>query len=268
MTRLTRAGILAVLGTAAFVLSPASARAGFLPGFSGNTQMADHPTSTGIANFSVYENTSGGSWVTALTLSGTATPLVPLAGINTNAKYVYFFQIVNNGTASLSTFKVLSGSSPYSSAGYLATTVFTDSAGAVGPSANRFLGTEGTKPDDVLDGSPSERGVTPVGFATAGAEGLAGKAPIAANLGGASAGGFAAFLWGFDPTAIPVGGWSVVVFLTSDVAPMYGKGTLLDGGDLSDGDIPVQSPEPGTLVLSVLGVLGLAGSYGWRRWRG
>src|SRR5207248_406366 len=152
--------------------------AGFLSGFTGYSQMSDFATSDGIVNFAVYQNNgTTQNWATDLSGGGNptiVTPLLPGGGIpDTTAAYVYFYQVVNNNPvppdSNLSAFYVSLGvSTPYTSAGYLSATVFSDASGAVGPAGNQFLGPEptGTVPDDVVNGVPSQSGVTGVGFTT------------------------------------------------------------------------------------------------------
>lgn len=273
MLRFRPERVLLVFGLSALLLSPCSARAGFLTAFTGNTQMSDYSNSDGIVNFAVYQNTTA-NWATALGLSPST--LSGGGAIDTAAQYVYFFQIVNtdpnaNGIdPPLEVLKVASGQIPYGSAGFLSNTVFNDTSGsAVGPSGNRYLGSEGppSSPEDKGDNS-SETGsflnsTTP--FVSA----ASAYNPQQADVGGAGAGNFADFVWG--PVAgsgeIPLGSFSSVVFLTSNMAPSFGEGDLRDGSPLSDGPIPVQGPEPASWVLSILGILGLAGRHGWRRVR-
>jgi hypothetical protein len=186
--------------------------------------------------------------------------------IDLTANYVYFYEIVNQTSGvSLEKFNVFSGSTPYTSAGFLFQTVFSDSTGAVGPAGNQYLGLNpgATPAGDTLDGQPTQSGVAAPGFAT----NLSATAPSSADLGGAGTGGFASFF--FDtPRISPSGGFSTVVFLTSNAPPVYARGDIRDGGDPAVGDIPVQAPEPAGLLLQVIGIGALGGMYGWRRWRG
>jgi hypothetical protein len=263
MTRLKKVAVLAVVGIFILMLSPSRASADFIPAFTGYSRMDDFPTSTGVVNFAVYDNSGGGNWAT--TLGVPATAVAGGGAIDTAASFVYFYQVVNQGAASLSAFYVSSGTSPYTSAGYLSATVFTDADGAVGPVANQYLGANPavapSEPDE-SDMVPNQSGVAAPGFA--GGDVVA-VAPSAASTGGAPD-GFAKFFF-TPPNVLPAVGYTTVLFLTSNSQPLYAEANIRDG-TISDGAVPVQAPEPSALMLSLVGIMGLGGSYGWRRWRG
>src|SRR5207244_6609527 len=163
-----------------------------------------------------------------------------------------------------------SGPTPYLSSGYFAATVFNDDGGAVGPVGNEFLraGADPAPPPDASTNAPSHSGMdsvpgsppgTPPYFAT--------NTSAFAPLGGSTTGGapdnFAKFFWtptGIPPNlGIPTPGFSTVLFLTSNIGPTYGEGNLRDGGEISNGGIPVQAPEPNTLWLPVAAIFGFIG---------
>ncbi len=260
---------LALAGISSLLVA-APLNAGFLTSNTGNSQLSDSASSDGIVNFAVYQNTGGsGDWVTDLGLAGIA---LFLDGLDTSAQYVLFYQLVNTnpvGTAdpSLTTLRVSTGGSAYTALGYLNNRVFTDSDGEkVGAIGNRFLGTEGPKPDDVVDGTPSESGVAlaalPFAFQGSARNPLTGERD--AGLGPDS---FASWLWPAGSLAGPVtpNGFSTVVFVTTNNAILSGgKSEIQDGAVPSDGDAPMQSavqaelPEPASLIVWGLGV-GLAG---------
>ncbi|MBI1901913.1 MAG: hypothetical protein HYS13_12485 [Planctomycetia bacterium] len=251
-------------------LMAGDASAGFVTAFTGNTQMSESANSDGIVNFAVYDNTDGGDWTTEIPSLGAVSTITSGGAIDTTAKFVFFYQVVNTdpntgGTdPDLATFKIASNGVAYSSAGFLSDKVFFDGTANVGPSGNLFLGTEGTphKTDDVVDGAPSESGVAAPTFATLAA--AVNPEQVIGGLGGV--GGFATLQWGaFGEGVIGTGAFSSVVFLTSNNPPVgYGRGNIRDGDPASDGDIPVHAPEPGSLLVWA-GVLGIGAVLVLRR---
>jgi hypothetical protein len=285
-----RRRVLAAVAALVLFGVPPDARAGsFLPGFSGNTRMGGIPgqgATEGIVNFAVFENTDGNFLDEAPFSSVAALPLVigsPL--IDVTAGFVYLFQVVNddpvNPEAALDAFRlpVSPGSNPQvTSAGFFLDTVFTDtvrdngSTGSgipVGGPSNKFLGAQPANPnnDDPLDNVPSLSGVTGVGLAAIPA--VAGGNPF-----DPSSVDLATRQVRWAPGIMPVLGFSSVFFFTSNVGPAYRPGEIgtgdlnLSGSPRSNGDVPVPTPEPGTLVLWSVAVLGLGGASCWRRWRG
>src|SRR3569623_536718 len=213
----------------AVALQPAAAEAGFLTGFSGWTMMSDNSTATELVNFTVYQNdgTSGGNWTPQLGVSptdGTG------GGVDTQAQYVYMYEVVNVGgaTSKIGFFNINSYDQPYSSAGWLSGKVFNDGA-AVGPSGNQYIGTEpgSTPPDDQLNGVPSTSGLSLSG--TPFANSATAVNPAGADAGGLGNSDFAAFgfLSGITHTFLS-GKFSSVLFLTSNTAPTYSGGNVLD----------------------------------------
>jgi len=68
--------------------------------------------------------------------------------------------------------------------------------------------------------------------------------------------------------SIPAGGYSALVYFTSNYAPTFGQGTVSDGltfGSFAPNDVPYASPEPTSMAMMGLGVFGLGGWAGWRR---
>jgi len=221
--------------------------------FTGYTQMSDSSSATDVVNFAVYNNTSG-NWATALGVT-------PTAGADTAASYVYMYEVVNNGGASskIGDFNISSYDQPYTSSGFLSGTVFSDGA-AVGPAGNQFLGANpGSMPaDDPVNNSPSVSGVAAPTFAASGGA----VNPLGSNPGGPGNGDFASFIFlNFSAQQTLTSGlFSSVLFLTSNVAPTYSEGQVLNisNSSFSDGGIPTQAPEPTTLAIWGLGTLGLA----------
>jgi hypothetical protein len=211
-------------------------RAEFLASYTGNTQMSQSAGSDGIVNFALYENSSD-DWTAALGLAGIATFF---DAIDLDAKHIFFYQVVNTNPTgpaddhSLSTLRVTTNGVPYTSAGWLSNTVFVDDQGNVGSAANRFLGTDlpADKGDDVVDGVPTESGISLAGFAAL----AAAMNPSAAER-DADAGpdGFASFSWN---AKIAPGGFSTVVFLTNNGATQYTHGEIQNGSAPSNGDVP------------------------------
>jgi hypothetical protein len=257
------------------------AQAAFLPAFTGNTQFIDPDASSdGVVNFAVYQN-PGGDWTDDF-------PEVPVSafkelfevtpgpngignGIDITAAFVYMYQVVNTDPDTddesvlkqLELFFPVVGATAVSSAGYIAGFVFDDPTdadldtvadGATGPASgaakNTRLGIEpnvtGGTDDEGGDHLPSESGVALTGFAAIGGT-------IAPNNAEQSGLFRVQFLWDTPGTVIPTGAFSPVVFITSNLPPMYWIEQLEDGDD-TVADIPIPNPEPRTIVMS-LGVL-------------
>jgi hypothetical protein len=78
---------------------------------------------------------------------------------------------------------------------------------------------------------------------------------------GGDGAGYTSFNWVSPP--ISATSWSSVVFLTSNLGPVYRSGKVKDGG-LSDGDLPAAEvhqqpppvPEPSGILLAVIGTVG------------
>ncbi len=257
-------GILSVAAAVALAATFAPARAGWLTHLTGNTQMSESANSDGIVNFAVYKPDTN-NWVAELGLGGVATSLLLGTPIDLDAAYVFFYQVVNTDPNpdisepdhALHVLKLPNyAPGAITSMGFLSDTVFTDGA-PVGPAGNRFLGTEAPgddKGDDPLDGAPSESGVSGVGFASD----PAAYDPITATAN--SGNNMAMFTWDqlfipgfgvYGDGAIPTGGYSSIVFMTTDIPymPDYGEGNLRNGDNPSDGDLPRPNPEPASLML-------------------
>jgi len=100
-----RLNVWVVVLTACALAGPtvSSARADFLAGFSGNTQMSDGFSPKSVVSFAVFANTGGGDFVTAINTAlglsgGSALSVSALTGggsIDTTAKFVYLYQVTN-----------------------------------------------------------------------------------------------------------------------------------------------------------------------------
>ena len=255
--------ILAVLVLAA---SPPLVRAGFIPAFTGNTQMSDAgATVGGVVDFAVYQNPTGDNWVTDLGLTSAVSGGSSGGGsVDTGASFVYFYEVVNTapnaGDGTIAHFNVGNSSTPFTSGGWLQGYVFNDANGnAVGPPGNPFLGPAASG-DDPANNLPSTSGVnlgdppfTNVGVTPTNPTGVA-------SLGGSANGGTATFLWTilFGNALIGQNGYSPVLFFTSDKSPVYAMGSISDpsGLNAADGGVPSQAPEPATIVLFSMTALG------------
>lgn len=239
--------------------------AGYMASFTGYTQMSDSSTATEVVNFAVYNNTSG-NWATALGIT-------PSAGADTGAAYVYLYEVVNNGGSSstIGNFNVNSTATPYTSSGFLNHVVFSDGS-AVGPAGNQYLGPNPASmpPDDPSNSAPSVSGVTPGPTFVSSASAVN---PFGSNTGGSANGDAAQFVFlsttNFSQS-LTSGLFSTVLFLTSNIGPLYSTGRVLNTvtGNSSDGGIPTQAPEPATLAIWGLGTLGLAFAARKRRKNG
>jgi hypothetical protein len=279
----------AVVALTALVLAPPGAQAGsFLTPFDGNTFMLLSPSTPrvdGTVSFAVYHNDTKSNWVTDLGLTGVATALkgTILSGdfggsIATNAEYVYFYQVTNDGvgTNTLHRLDLLAefGLGAYTSFGFLNKTVFHDGA-PVGPTsgagANPRLGNDLSLPDTDL--VPPTDGVPSVLGNYAGAVTFT-KSTVAGDVGDNAANPLELFFendhvefgWGETTARIGAGEYSSVVFVTSEFGPYYGEGVLENSGS-AVGDIPLATPEPTSMALMLFGAFGFGGYAGWRKLR-
>jgi hypothetical protein len=297
--RLPSLKFVAVVLTACAIagFASSSARAEFVSGFTGNSQMSDAFVSggdAGIVSFAVFHNGSGGSWVDALAsaLGQTSASLnvqnfvVGGGGsIDFGAKYVYMYQATNIGAANIDAMKVNINASgvTFTSAGLFLQQVFQTTGGkdVLGTSDGgnpsvRGLGTL-TGVDDVPDGTPSSSTGVVTGIVNNPNPG--GSVWDASQSDLATGGDHTSPSFGPNVTVqwngltggpgqwqpVAAGNTSSIVFLTSDIPPVYRTGKVEDG-DHSDGDVPTAvTPEPGSLVLAGMGVLSLLGYHVRRR---
>jgi len=239
---------------ASVLLGPSRADAGFIAAFSGNTQPehTPQPAVGGTINFAVY-NTTGGTgsdpWnvgvnMSALFVHGSTSAV----NLDTTAKYLYLFQTYDNGpnasTVGISENTVGVNASYLTSFGSFAGTSF----------STPVLGT----PAGFGDISPASTGATPIvlsgqggldvptTFTLTSGSLIANYSP---EIGGGSA-PYESVLWGY----------------TSNYAPNFVIGGLLDGGTTADGYVPAAVPEPSSVVLSVIGLSAIGlGAYRRRR---
>jgi hypothetical protein len=272
------------LSLAMMVCSARFAQAGFVPGFTGNSQtlvdgsLVSHPASDGLINFAVWDNSAGGNWITDfLTAYGVSVvPLTALVAADPFAPYVYLYQVVNTNPVApdspLHLFQVQGGEfDPVG--GYLLSAGtgvgFNELVAAVptvtGPTSNVALGTTDALPGDGIPGAIiPNTDLDAIPFAAvAGAETPTGLTHLVAEN-----------LWQFefpdqttsggtDHSLAPSVGYSTIVFLTSDRVPTYLPGRV-HNGDVTYGDIPSNTPEPGSFAMAfgaiVVGLAAVAGA--------
>lgn len=242
------------------------AQAGFVAGFSGNSQTEvdgggdPHPASDGLINFAVWDTSTGtlGNWIADFAAMGiTANSLETILGASGFESYVYLYQMVNtNPTAPDSNLKLLQiEGNAFLEGGYLSTVgggVGFDElgVGVTGPVGNTALGTA-TTDSAPGDGAPGDD----TGALDATPFGLLATAKIPQGLSFLSAEN----LWEFDfpnPTgpadfSLLTNEFSTIVFLVSNIAPSYLPGRVHDG-DVTFGDVPSTTPEPGTFAMSAV----------------
>lgn len=259
------------------------ARADFLSDYTGHAVFGlGDPRGDGHVSFAVYENLGGGNWISALGLdtAGTVQQLKTGYPVIDNAPYVYFYQIVNtdplpdSGSDRPLTGMIVRGAGSATSMGYLNGVVFNDvgiqdgnvvDGGGVG-GTNVNLGVNTSNPDKLDDGAPSaggfEFGRSPV-FLPFLADSAAQRpdscqfsfADLRFHFRNLTAHGFGDF--SIDP-----GGYSSVLFFTSDIAPIYRFSILEDSAD-TQADLPSPAPEP--LPIATLVVVGLPLTLLWTR---
>jgi len=227
----------------------ATARASLIPGDSGNTQPNHTNPGAGVGgtvNFAVYDRTTGG---TATDTFGTGLANFNTlfaagsgsAAFDTTARYLYLYQVVNNGPNA--------GSFPIST-----------SSVQVFPSLTTSFGTfTGTSFGTTVVGNPA-------GFADPGTISLGGAAPTVV-LNGSSAqpnlvleGSTSLRIIFTVGNELTSGRFSVLYGYTSNAAPVVDHAGLIDGGTTTDGLVLSAGtvPEPSAIVLSLIGLpLGL-----------
>lgn len=249
------------LGGVAWAAWPVVTQAGFLPQYTGNTQMSDAGASAGgVVDFAVYQNPTGHNWAADLGV----TSALSGSGADTTASYVYFYEVVNTapnaGNGMIAHFNVGNSGTPFTSGGWLNGYVFNDANNnAVGPPSNPFLGPAASG-DDPFTNQPSHSGVT-LGTPPFTNDGVSPTNPTGvASLGGDGGGATATFLWTilFGNSLLNQNSYSPVLFFTSGASPAYADGSISGSSGLNpaDGGIPSQAPEPTALVMWGLGTLG------------
>ncbi len=250
-----RIGLLVpTLLAACSLIGPSRAEANFIGNFTGNTQPQHAITGVGgTINFAVYDTTGGGGtdpWNVGVNLSALFTHGQGSAtNLDTTAKYLYLFQTNNNGmnssTIGIGSNTVSIVSSSLTSFGSFAGTSF--STGVLGTAAgfgDQSTASTGATPT-VLTG---QLGLdVPTSFTLNPSSLVANYSP---ELGGGST-PTESVLWGY----------------TSNYAPSFGVGGLLDGGTTADGTVPFANtvPEPGSVVLSAIGLSALGLVFSRRR---
>jgi hypothetical protein len=288
-----------VLSTVIALVAVSQTQAAFLPLYSGNSQflygpgavLTQNPGADGAVNFSVFDNTGDPDWTNNFGAAFDAAVTYSFGGgaAADSAKYVYFYQLVNTDPAHtainppvggthdpLKGFQVqlTGGTASITGAGWVTNRVFTDPASggaATGPGANARLGfAPNVTPGDDIPGTgvPSEFGTTPSGFATITA---AIEPAFTSPLSQAITFNFLPF---FGSSTIPLGGYSSILFITTNAPPVYLRGSVQDfsstEADIPSPFSPTVTPEPGTFVslggALVCGAVALM-AYGKRKLR-
>lgn len=254
-----------ILSAAVILLAlPSLANAGFLAGFSGNSQFGPPPAAADAAvSFSVYENTDG-DWTDDADFAAFTPASGPFfsGSIDATAKYVYLYQVINNNPTDPEkglSLLLIPESSPgiYTSFGYIDHAVFEDADGGVGPATNVALGDDreptGLPSDTPGDGVPSDF-ETPLGFLGDLGATNPRKGEILSDsvfFGASVASPINVLQFTFELLS---GGYTTLLFATSNSAPKITRAEVQDGTPRSAGDIAVPTPEPGTLLLALAGL--------------
>jgi hypothetical protein len=120
--------MLTLLAGAALWLAPAQVQAGFIPGFAGNTQptfvLNPGATVQGFIDAAVFQNSHSGTDSFGIGLSN-GNAVLAAAGFNTNANFLYLYEISNKGTSNeplgrmtISWVQALTNSGPLALAGF------------------------------------------------------------------------------------------------------------------------------------------------------
>jgi len=195
------------------------------------------PAPNSTVQYAVYENTTPSDWTTGLLSGGlTAWNLdvvgspVALSGAATTAAYIYLYEVTNLSNTIIEQLQLQGSSlSGVSSFGFIATT---SSRGALDASGGVF--------------GPGSSITTGSGRTPTGADMVAPPDVPIANL-----------AFEFDRRSagqIPVGGNSVILFLTSNDGPGVGVGGVFDTILFSFESLPVPTPVPATLALLLSGL--------------
>jgi hypothetical protein len=234
----------------AMLVVSSRAEAGLVSGFGGNTQPQVLGTE-GFVNFAVFD-TAGGSlgdhFGTGLANIDTE---LNAAGFNTTSKYLYIFQVANEGpdiaSASVRVNPVtVTGDGLLAGIGFSQVTL-----------GNRFLGSVGSSPGNispaVTDATQSEaKAVLEVALTSPALVSLTNSSLVAT----------------FNPTLSDAGSDLSALFgYTSDNMPVYGFGSIQDGGLAANGIVPTTAiPEPSSLALGLLSIFGCM-AIRFVRWR-
>jgi len=279
-------------GALLFSCIAASAQAGFVSGFVGNSEtylFTLFPTTVGgsdlldgvgdgVINFAVYE-TETGDWLSELGVEANPMVITDIGGSagdpDSDAAYVYFYQMVNSNPAAgeerLTDLFIQRGL--FDQGGYITVSgvpaVFDETVGgATGGWANPSIGTAAPAPTAgvVNAGDPDtnpENGIP--GFGAGSVEGFVGDSTAAVPTSLNRSASFYNFEWvgaGIPVPTATVLSHSVVVYLTSSRPPAYLLGRTQDG-QYADGDVPSNVPELGTFAMSFGALaMGLIAAFG------
>jgi hypothetical protein len=246
-------------------------RAAFIAADSGNTNISSNPPVVGgvdgTINFGVELNTGAGFSPT----SGTFVAGTGSGALDTTAKYLYLYQVTNNGSisASISSASIGINTGSATSYGYFTGSTLSDNAGEVRgtplPVGNDF-GTDGAV---FVNGAPANLGVVTPGMVAATGTGVqVPKVPTSVSINGT--GSSLVVSWtAASGTSSPIanGGRSVVFGFTSNLSPAILIGSIVDHGSTGNGHVISTSPEPGSFLAAAIACPCLFGFWGWKRRR-
>jgi len=232
-----------------FAASSATEAASFVPGFNGS--IAENPTFPGTATGQVYSSFSvvdAGPGGAAAFVAGLGGTLYAGSGTGAGDRYVYMYEVVNKSSTAVGSLSIVTNHDLYGSFGQIATKVFVNqpSGNKVGPTDNGFI----------LTGSTTTANFVGVAATS--------KGPDLSNTVNFIDNTNVVFHW--DPDRIVQnGGYTDIVFMTSQHAPTYTQSFVQDGFPFGPGLIPAAVPEPTAMALMGLGALGMGGYAGLRR---
>ncbi len=237
------------VAVASLMNSPAS-EAGYVNGFTGSVTLTNGVggnTTNGIINFAVWQGS--GNWLTDLGVGGAGAITNFNGTVNPADMYVYLYEIVNTDAANALMQLKVTFANPgvtITSMGTFNNRIFLNGMGQqVGPVGNQAIGNNGLLGTGTTSSGP-------------------GPAAAINSTGGTQNSGNNQASFAFN---IPPAGYSSIVYVTTNVAPVFQPGQIRDNnGGISVGNVPGVVPEPASFVL-LLGGVGIA-AIGLRRVRG
>jgi hypothetical protein len=263
----------ALLVAGALLLTSSVSRAEFLSNFSGNTQTTNGSGLDGTYNFAVLDQQTGGikgdEWGAVVNPAASGAARYDhnfdkrfiagsgSAGLDTNARYLYMLQVVNNGTGTngITTVTLSLDPSAITSFGYFGKLGGNDNQGAVGVS-NDF-GADGSH----FDGQ-AHTGVKNPAIVSLPNDGTS-MAPsdVTVSLTNGQ------LVITFPAGGLPQGDRSVLIGFTTNEAPGIAPGNAFSFNGSSGhafGQGPIPMPEPSAYALMGVGVACI-GLFLWRR---
>lgn len=268
-----------IIGAAVLALAAGAvgsgAHAQLMPAYTGLSEFTiPCPLCDSTVNFAVYHNT-GANWNSATFFGGlTAIPLADSgavskfgAAVDSDAKYVYLYQVVNTNQNvgvtdnPLRDLNIALDSNLLTGAGYF-NGVFADSSGDPVDFTNPFMfpyvaGTGNQTPGDLTPSAVAP----PLPLGLVGSDAAVDPDLVITGLAiSNSATGLApdSIIYGLGATGIQPGGTSSVMYFTSNYGPKYNwVETESFGGIGSVNDVPVPVAEPASMALLGAGLLGI-----------